>query len=154
MIFGGNPMKQCKWIGTRCLTIVLSLAGGMAWAVPQDQAYRAGVGGVGYPKCSYCPSPKYPDEALKARYEGAVVLQAVITAKGRATKIIVVKNPGLGLDKKAIEVVKRWRFKPALGPSGSPVDVEVPIEVTFRLPTKKNSISGFGSGFLRGNTFR
>lgn len=118
------------------------------------QVYRPGVAGVGYPKCAYCPNPKYSDEALKAGYEGAVVLQAVITAQGRAIKIIVVKNPGLGLDKKAIDVVKRWRFKPALGPSGSPVDVEVPVEVTFRLPTKKNSIGGYGSGFLRGNTFR
>jgi TonB family protein len=135
-------MKQRKWIGTGCLTIVLSMAGGMAWAAPQDQVYTPGVGGVGYPKCAYCPNPKYSDEALNARYEGAVKLQAVITAQGRATKITVVKDPGLGLDKEAVDVVKRWIFKPALGPNGNPVDVKVPIDVTFRLPKKKDSSEG------------
>jgi protein TonB len=45
----------------------------------------------------------------------------------------VVKGPGLGLEEKAVEAVKQWRFKPALGPSGKPVAVVVPIEVTFRL---------------------
>ncbi len=40
---------------------------------------------------------------------------------------------GAGLEEKAVEAVKQWRFKPALGPSGKPVAVVVPIEVTFRL---------------------
>jgi protein TonB len=45
----------------------------------------------------------------------------------------VVKGPGLGLEDKAIEAVKNWRFKPALGPNGKPVATLTPIEVTFRL---------------------
>jgi TonB family protein len=61
------------------------------------------------------------------------VLQAVITPDGRATEIEVVKGPGLGLEEKAVEAVKTWRFKPAIGPNGKPVAVIVPIEVTFRL---------------------
>jgi protein TonB len=44
-----------------------------------------------------------------------------------------VKGPGLGLEEKAIEAVKGWKFKPAVGPSGKPVATIVPIEVTFRL---------------------
>jgi protein TonB len=95
--------------------------------------FRPGTGGVGYPSCAYCPDPKYSEEARKAKYQGTVVLQAVITADGRAIEIQVVKGPGLGLEEKAVEAVKQWRFKPALGPSGKPVAVVVPIEVTFRL---------------------
>ncbi len=95
--------------------------------------FRPGTGGVGYPSCAYCPDPKYSEEARKAKYQGTVVLQAVITADGRAIEIQVVKGPGLGLEEKAVEAVKMWRFKPALGPSGKPVAVVVPIEVTFRL---------------------
>ena len=30
-------MKQPKWIGTCCLTVVLSMAGGVAWTAQQDQ---------------------------------------------------------------------------------------------------------------------
>jgi periplasmic protein TonB len=96
-------------------------------------AFRPGTGGVGYPSCAYCPDPKYSEEARKAKYQGTVVLQAVITADGRAIDIQVVKGPGLGLEEKAVEAVRQWRFKPALGPNGKPVPVIVPIEVTFRL---------------------
>jgi periplasmic protein TonB len=96
-------------------------------------AYHPGTGGVGYPSCVYCPDPKYSEEARKAKYQGTVVLQAVITPDGRATEIQVVKGPGLGLEEKAVEAVKQWRFKPANGPGGKPVPVVVPIEVTFRL---------------------
>jgi periplasmic protein TonB len=95
--------------------------------------FRAGTGGVGFPSCAYCPDPKYSEEARKAKYQGTVVLQAVITADGRAIDIQVVKGPGLGLEEKAVEAVKDWRFKPAMGPAGKPVPVSVPIEVTFRL---------------------
>ncbi len=96
-------------------------------------AFHPGTNGVGYPSCVYCPDPKYSEEARKAKYQGTVVLQAVITPDGRATEIQVVKGPGLGLEEKAVEAVKQWRFKPANGPGGKPVPVVVPIEVTFRL---------------------
>ena len=96
-------------------------------------AFRAGVNGVGVPVCLYCPIPQYSDEARKAKYQGTVVLQVTITTDGRAINISVVKGPGLGLEEKAIEAVKGWKFKPAVGPSGKPVATIVPIEVTFRL---------------------
>jgi TonB family protein len=95
--------------------------------------FRPGTGGVGYPACAYCPEPQYSEEARKAKYQGTVVLQVVITPDGRATNITVVKGPGLGLEEKAVEAVRTWRFKPALGPGGKPVAVSLPIEVTFRL---------------------
>jgi protein TonB len=62
-----------------------------------------------------------------------VVLEVVITPDGRATDIRVIKGPGLGLEEKAIEAVKGWKFKPAAGPNGKVVPTRVPIEVTFRL---------------------
>ena len=96
-------------------------------------AFRAGVNGVGMPSCIYCPDPQYSDEARKAKYQGVVVLMVVITLDGRATNIQVVKSPGLGLDEKAIEAVRQWKFRPAVGPSGKSVPTQVPIEVTFRL---------------------
>jgi TonB family protein len=96
-------------------------------------AFRAGTGGVGYPSCLYCPEPQYSEDARKAKWQGTVVLQVVITADGRATNIQIVKGPGLGLEDKAIEAVRNWRFKPALGPDGKAVATLTPIEVTFRL---------------------
>jgi periplasmic protein TonB len=96
-------------------------------------AYRPGTGGVGYPSCVYCPEPQYSEDARKAKYQGTVVLQAVITADGRATNIEVVKGPGLGLEEKALESVRTWRFKAAVGPNGRPVATVTLLEITFRL---------------------
>lgn len=96
-------------------------------------AFRPGTGGVGYPTCIYCPDPQYSEDARKAKYQGTVVLQVIITPDGRATNIEVVKGPGLGLDEKALEAARTWRFKPAMGPNGKPVATLTTIEVTFRL---------------------
>lgn len=95
--------------------------------------FRAGTGGVGTPICLYCPDPQYSEEARKAKYQGTVVLNVVVTSDGRATNISVIKGPGLGLEEKAMEAVRGWKFKPAVGPNGKAVNVIVPIEVTFRL---------------------
>ena len=96
-------------------------------------AFRAGINGVGIPECIYCPPPLYSDDARKAKYMGSVVLQVTVTSDGRAVNISIVKDPGMGLGEKAVEAVRTWRFKPAVGPSGKIVAVIVPIEVTFRL---------------------
>ncbi|HZP34032.1 MAG TPA: energy transducer TonB [Candidatus Acidoferrales bacterium] len=96
-------------------------------------AFRPGTGGVGYPSCLYCPEPQYSEDARKAKFQGIVVLQVIIQPDGHATNIQVVKGAGLGLDEKAIEAVKTWRFKPAVGPNGTPVATITPIEVNFRL---------------------
>ncbi len=88
---------------------------------------------MGNPACLYCPEPQYSEDARKAKYQGTVVLQAIIEPNGSATNIEIVKGPGLGLEEKAVEAVRTWKFRPALGPDGKPVRVQVPIEVTFRL---------------------
>jgi len=94
---------------------------------------RAGAGGTTTPTCVYCPDPKYTSAARDAKYQGTVVLNVVVTAEGRAEQIRVAKGTGLGLEENAIQAVKEWRFKPAVGPDGKPVAVLIPIEVTFRL---------------------
>ncbi len=95
--------------------------------------FNAGTGGYGYPACLYCPQAQYSDEAVKAKYQGTVEILATITPDGRATDIHIIKGVGLGLDEKAIEAVRSWRFRPALGPNGQPAPVRQVIEVTFHL---------------------
>lgn len=93
----------------------------------------AGTTGYGVPVCAYCPSPQYSEEAVKAKYQGVVTLQVVVTADGRATNIRVMKGLGVGLNEKAIEAVHGWRFRPAIGPDHKASAVTALIEVTFRL---------------------
>ena len=94
---------------------------------------KAGVAGTSLPSCIYCPDPDYSPEARKAGWQGTVVLDVVVTAAGTVEKIIPIKGPGLGLEEKAVDAVRKWRLKPALDVDGRPVAVRIPIEITFRL---------------------
>ncbi len=121
-------------------TFALALAGlcvptlGLSQATQEvPQVPRAGVNGVGVPFCSYCPIPQYTDEARRANFRGPVTLLATIDTKGRASNISVVKHAGFGLDDRAVNALKSWRFKPAKGVDGHPIAVQVPIEITFRV---------------------
>jgi periplasmic protein TonB len=94
-------------------------------------AYSVG-GNVSAPIPIYKPEPPYSEEARKAKYQGTVVLWIVVDAQGGVTDARVVKPLGLGLDEKAVETVRTWKFKPALR-GGTPVPVKVMVEVSFRL---------------------
>jgi TonB family protein len=89
-------------------------------------------GGVSAPIPIYKPEPAYSEEARKAKYQGTVVLWIIVDAQGNVIDPKVVRPLGLGLDEKALETVRTWKFKPALR-NGSPVPVRVIVEVSFRL---------------------
>ena len=89
-------------------------------------------GGVSAPRAIYDPDPEYSEEARQAKYQGSVFLWVVVGADGRAHEIRVQRSLGMGLDEKAIEAVRRWRFEPSIR-NGLPVASQVTIEVSFRL---------------------
>ena len=93
--------------------------------------YHVG-GGVSAPRAIYDPDPEYSEEARKAKHQGTVILWIVVGPDGRPRDIRVQRALGLGLDEKAVEAVRKWRFAPAMR-DGHPVAVEVNIEVNFRL---------------------
>lgn len=94
---------------------------------------KSSKGGIVEPACLYCPDPEYSKEARSLRIQGSLVLQVVISREGVPEKIVVVKRLSYGLDRKAIEAVRQWKFKPARDRDGNPLPVIVPVEVTFRL---------------------
>jgi len=93
--------------------------------------YRVG-GGVSAPRPIYDPDPEYSEEARKAKFQGIVLLTAVIGPDGRPRDLRVARSLGMGLDQKAIDAVGKWRFKPGMR-NEKPVSVLVSIEVSFRL---------------------
>jgi protein TonB len=93
--------------------------------------FRVG-GGVAAPKLVYDPEPEYSEEARKAKYQGTCVLSVIVGPDGLAHDIKVTNTLGLGLDEKAIEAVKKWRFEPAVK-DGKPVNVLISVQVNFRL---------------------
>lgn len=89
-------------------------------------------GNVTAPIPIYKPEPPYSEEARKAKYMGVVALMIVVDAQGNVIDVRVIKPLGLGLDEKAVETVRTWKFKPAMR-NGAPVPVRVSVEVSFRL---------------------
>jgi len=61
-----------------------------------------------------------------------LLLQVIVETDGRLRDVRVVRSLGFGLDEKALEAVRQWRFDPARK-NGQPVAVVVNIEVNFRL---------------------
>ncbi len=94
-------------------------------------AYRVG-GGVSAPRLLYDPEPEYSEEARKAKYQGTVVLWVIVGTDGRAHDVQVARTLGMGLDEKAIQAVRTWKFEPARL-NGRPVAVQINVEVNFRL---------------------
>ncbi len=94
-------------------------------------AYHVG-GGVSAPRIIYREEPEFSDEARKNKYQGAVLLDVVIGVDGRIHDVRVIRSLGMGLDEKAIEAARNWRFEPGKK-DGLPVSVEVNMEVNFHL---------------------
>jgi periplasmic protein TonB len=93
--------------------------------------YQVG-GGVSAPELVFAPDPEFSDEARRAKFQGACVVALVVDAKGNAQQVRVIRHLGMGLDQKAVDAVKQYKFKPAKL-HGKPVPVEANIEVTFRI---------------------
>lgn len=93
--------------------------------------YKVG-GGISAPKPVETPDPEYTEEARRAKIQGTCILWLIVDAEGHPRDIRVVRGLGYGLDAKALETVKQWRFEPARK-DGQPVNVQVSVEVGFRL---------------------
>jgi TonB family protein len=93
--------------------------------------FRIG-GGVSPPRALSTPDPEYSEEARKAKYQGTVVLWLIVDANGHPRDIRVARSLGMGLDQKAMEAVRTWKFEPAMK-DGKPVAVQMNVEVSFRL---------------------
>lgn len=94
--------------------------------------YRAGSGGVSAPTVIHEVRPSYPPESLRARIQGAVVLNLVVTTDGLPADIRVARSLAPDLDQAAIEAVQQWRFRP--GRRGdTPVNVLVTVMLEFSI---------------------
>jgi len=93
--------------------------------------FRVG-GGVSPPTVVSRVEPQYSEEARKARYQGTVVLEAIVRKDGTVDILRVVRSLGFGLDENAIQALKQWHFRPGMR-GGVPVDVALNIEVNFNL---------------------
>lgn len=94
--------------------------------------YQVG-GGVSAPVPVYTPEAEFSDEARRAKYQGVCLISVIVDAQGNPQDPRVVRALGMGLDEKALEAVRKYKFKPAMKDGRTAVPVRITIEVNFRL---------------------
>jgi protein TonB len=77
-------------------------------------------------------SPQFSIEARKAKVAGIVLVNFVVDTQGVPQNVRVIRGVGKGLDEKAVEAVRQYRFKPAMQ-DGKPVAMPLNIEVNFHV---------------------
>jgi TonB family protein len=100
--------------------------------LPGEEVFKVDPRTMKAPKALYSPDPEYSEKARVAKYSGVGVLGVVVGRDGNPKTVWVSKKLGLGLDEKAIEAVRQWKFEPAMK-NGQPVAAAINVEVSFRL---------------------
>jgi protein TonB len=90
-------------------------------------------GGVSAPVAIFTPEAEFSDEARRAKYQGVCLISLIVDAQGNPQNPRVIRALGMGLDEKALEAVRKYKFKPAMKDGRTPVPVMITIEVNFRL---------------------
>ena len=94
--------------------------------------YQIG-GRVSAPVALNTVEAEFSDEARRAKYQGVVLISMIVDTNGMPQNPRVVRALGMGLDEKALEAVRKYRFKPAMKDGKTPVPVMITVEVNFRL---------------------
>lgn len=113
---------------TPTLVVALLLCAAMSFGFGQAKQSQ--------PKPLRTPEPEYSDEARRQHIEGSVLLVFVVNKEGRTENVRVERGLGHGLDEKALEAVRQWRFEPATR-EGIAVPVEIHAEVSFHLGSSR-----------------
>lgn len=96
-----------------------------------EVSFKAG-GGVP-PVLLYSVKPEFTEPARKKHISGDVLITLLVNKEGRPLDVRVLKGLGLGLDEKAVEAVRQYRFKPATDAGGTAVERPMTVHVNFQI---------------------
>jgi len=89
-------------------------------------------GSVKAPVLVYSVEPEFSEEARKAKFSGDVQVYLWVDEQGLPSHVRIIRGVGMGLDEKALEAVRQYKFKPAMQ-NGKPVKVDLYINVNFQI---------------------
>jgi TonB family protein len=89
-------------------------------------------GGVSAPQLIHSVEPEFTEDARRANYQGSVSIKLIVDSQGSPQDVRLESHLGMGLDEKAIEAVRHYKFRPAMY-QGHPVSVQIVVDVDFRL---------------------
>ena len=94
--------------------------------------YKIG-GRISAPVVIHSVAAQFTSKARRAHYQGVCLIGLTVDTHGKPQNIHVVRALGMGLDEKAIDAIRGYKFKPALMDRTTPVPVVITIEVDFKL---------------------
>jgi periplasmic protein TonB len=94
--------------------------------------YQVG-GRISAPVPIFQPEAEFSDEARRAKYQGVCIIALIVDAQGNPQSVHVIRTLGMGLDEKAMEAVRKYKFKPAMKDGKTPVPTMITVEVDFHL---------------------
>ena len=129
-------VTMCAMLGGAATAAALSFDvasqdGAAAASATQEKVYTVG-GDVTAPVLVHSVDAEFSKKAKDAKYQGVSVVSLIVDAQGRPEHVHTIRKLGMGLDEKAIEAVRQYKFDPAMR-KGKPVAVAIKIEVNFRL---------------------
>jgi TonB family protein len=105
--------------------------GGELCGPVRSDLYRPGKG-ITPPHAVYSPDPDYSELARHGKFQGVVLVGGTVEPDGGFSDLCLEQGAGYGLDEKALDAVKTWKFNPATK-DGQPVPVHISVEVSFHL---------------------
>ncbi|HSG00704.1 MAG TPA: energy transducer TonB [Vicinamibacterales bacterium] len=141
--------RAMAWCRSACPPVVLALLAGACASMPsaaqcddvfdgKPEAFAAGAyrtdSGATDPAVVRNVAPKYTSDAMRAKIQGVVELEAVVLPNGTVGDVRITKSldSQFGLDGEAVCAVKQWRFEPGTF-DGAPVPVLITLILEFRL---------------------
>jgi protein TonB len=111
---------------------------------PPAGVFRPG-GDVTLPRLVKETRPNYRVDAMRAKVQGTVVLEAVVLTDGSVGEVRVVRSldKKYGLDDECVNTVKGWRFAPGMK-DGIAVPVVVEVKMTFVLASEPQTDGWMG----------
>jgi TonB family protein len=154
-VFDGNTLEErimrltmdvsgtsrARRVAMTAITTGVLLAGALtAAAVPFELTPQRSAGekiyhignGVSAPVLIHSVDAEFTKKAKHAKYQGVAVVACVVDTDGLPRDVHTTRKLAMGLDEKALEAVRQYRFKPAMF-NGKPVPVAIKIEVNFHL---------------------
>jgi protein TonB len=89
-------------------------------------------GGVSAPQVIHAVEPEFTEDARRSNFQGDVQIKLIVDSQGNPQDIRLMSHLGMGLEEKAIEAVRQYKFRPAMF-QGHPVSVQILIDVAFHL---------------------
>jgi periplasmic protein TonB len=112
------------------------LGGGLGAGHGAGLGYGGGLmsvgGGVSAPQVIHAAEPEFTEGARQANFQGNVSIRLIVDSQGNPQDISLLSHLGMGLDEKAIEAVRQYKFRPAMF-QGHPVSVQIVLDVAFHL---------------------